>query len=49
MFGHGLYRYHTLDFPRAETPRLAAYYARLQARPAYAEHVMIPYDELRVE
>ncbi|GMG83465.1 glutathione S-transferase [Paralimibaculum aggregatum] len=49
MCGHLLYRYYTLDFERAETPNLDAYYQRLTERPAYAEHVMISYDGLRVE
>lgn len=42
-----LYRYFTLDFDRAETPKLRAYYDRLTARPAYATHVMVSYDSLR--
>ena len=49
MMGHTLFRYYTLDFARAETPNLDAYYARLCERPAYQNHVMINYDELRVE
>jgi glutathione S-transferase len=48
QFGHLLYRYFTLEIERPERPRLRAYYERLVARPAYREHVMIPYDELRV-
>lgn len=48
MIGHTLYRYFTLDFARADTPNLAAYYERLQQRPAYREHVMVSYDSLRV-
>lgn len=47
MVGHLLYRYYSLDFDRAETPALDAYYARLKARPAYAEHVMVSYEPLR--
>lgn len=43
-----LYRYFDLDIERAEAPAVAAYYARLQERPAYREHVMVPYDDLRV-
>jgi glutathione S-transferase len=43
-----LYRYFTLPFERAETPALDAYYQRLCARPAYAQHVMVPYESLRV-
>ena len=46
--GHLLYRYYTLDFDRAETPNLDAYYARLTRRPAFAEHVMVSYEPLRV-
>lgn len=49
MIGHTLYRYFTLDFERAETRNLAAYYDRLRRRPAYREHVMVSYDSLRVE
>ena len=45
--GHQLYRYYTLNFERADAPALAAYYGRLVARPAYAEHVMVSYDSLR--
>ena len=45
--GVALYRYFTIDVPRAERPGLAAYYERLCARPAYAEHVMVPYDILK--
>lgn len=42
-----LYRYFTLDIPRATGPAIAAYYQRMTERPAYAAHVMIPYDVLR--
>jgi glutathione S-transferase len=48
QFGHLLYRYFDLPIERPERDRLRAYYERLVARPAYREHVMIPYDELRV-
>lgn len=44
--GYLLYRYYTLDFDCAETPALDAYYARLQKRPAFAEHAMVSYDSL---
>ena len=43
-----LYRYFTLEIPRPHRPGLAAYYARLTERRAYAEHVMIPWQSLRV-
>lgn len=49
MVGHALYRYFTLEFERSSRPNLEAYYARLQERPAYREHVMVSYDSLRVE
>jgi len=49
MLGHTLYRYYTLDFERAATPNLDAYYARLSERAAYREHAMISYESLRVE
>lgn len=46
---HLLYRYYTLEIERKPTPNLDALYARLVARPAFAEHVMVSYDSLRVE
>jgi glutathione S-transferase len=45
--GLPLYRYFTVEIARRDRPALAAYYARLGERPAYAEHVMVPYDILR--
>jgi glutathione S-transferase len=45
--GHLLYRYFTLDIVRADRPRLAAYYARLAERPAFAAHAMVSYEPLR--
>jgi glutathione S-transferase len=48
QFGHLLYRYFDLDIERPERAGLRAYYDRLVTRPAYREHVMVPYDELRV-
>lgn len=47
MFGHFLYRYHTLEFEREDRPVLRAYYDRLTARPAYREHVMVDYSSLK--
>ncbi len=41
------YRYFTLDIERPSVPQVEAWYARLSQRPAYAEHVMIPYDDLK--
>lgn len=47
VIGTYLFRYFDMDFDRAETPKLRAYYDRLTKRPAYAEHVMVSYDSLR--
>lgn len=46
--GTHLYRYFDIDIPRRQFQRVAFYFERLQERSAYREHVMIPYDELRV-
>lgn len=48
QFGHCLYRYFTIDIERRDRPVLQAYYDALTDRPAFAEHVMISYDELAV-
>lgn len=48
QFGHLLYRYFDIEIARPERPALDAYYRRLTARPAFREHVMISYEELRV-
>ncbi|MBI3507491.1 MAG: glutathione S-transferase N-terminal domain-containing protein [Proteobacteria bacterium] len=48
QFGHVLYRYFDIDFGRPEFPALRRYYDRLTRRPAFREHVMVSYDELRV-
>jgi glutathione S-transferase len=45
--GTTLYRYLGLDLDRPRLPHLDAWYQRLTARPAYREHVMIPFAELR--
>lgn len=47
-FGAQLFRYFTLPFERADLPALAAYYARLSERAAYAEQIMVSYEPLRV-
>jgi glutathione S-transferase len=47
VLGSVLYRYFTVDIPRQPRPRLADYYERLAARPAYREHVMVSYEPLR--
>lgn len=45
--GSCLYRYFELEIERPELPRVAAWYARLTERPAYREHVMLPFDDLK--
>ena len=44
--GCHLYRYFNLDIERPDLPRVTAWYARLVERPAYREHVMLPFDDL---
>lgn len=48
QFGHTLYRYFDIDIERGERPALRRYYDALTARPAYREHVMVSYEDLRV-
>jgi glutathione S-transferase len=45
--GTQLYRYFELEIDRPELPNVTAWYERLKARPAYREHVMVPFDELK--
>jgi len=47
QFGHILFRYFDLPFARPNHPAVRGYYDRLTARPAYREHVMVSYEELR--
>ncbi|CAN7776454.1 glutathione S-transferase family protein [Caballeronia sp. LjRoot34] len=44
--GSNLYRYFELDIKRPDVPNVEAWYERLQLRPAFREHVMVPFDEL---
>ena len=44
--GSTLYRYFTLEIERPPLPNVEAWYERLRSRPAYCEHVMIPFDDL---
>ena len=37
-----IYRWSALDIKRPKLPKVEAYYARLQQRPAYKKHVMLP-------
>ena len=45
--GTSLYRYFELDIERPKLRRVTAWYERLQLRPAYREHVMVPFADLR--
>lgn len=47
QFGHVLYRYYDIDVVRKSLPRLRAYYENIALRPAFQEHVMVSYEELR--
>jgi glutathione S-transferase len=44
--GTHLYRYFNMEIERPALPRVEAWYARLQDRPAYRAHVMVPFAEL---
>ena len=45
--GTSLYRYFELDIAHPDVPNVRGWYQRLQERPAYREHVMIPFGELQ--
>jgi glutathione S-transferase len=45
--GTNLFRYFGLDIERPQVPNVEAWYARLAERPAYREHVMLPFDHMR--
>jgi glutathione S-transferase len=45
--GAQLYRYFELEIDRPSIPNVEAWYERLSARPAYREHVMVPFEDLR--
>jgi glutathione S-transferase len=42
VIGVNAYRWYALDVQRPHLPRLEAYHARLQQRPAFRKHVMLP-------
>ncbi len=48
QFGHVLYRYFDIAIDRPKHQAIRRYYEQLVTRPAFMEHVMISYDELRV-
>ena len=45
--GTHLYRYFELDIDRPSLPHVEDWYGRLRLRPAYTEHVMIPFGEMK--
>lgn len=45
--GTHLYRYFNLEIARPSISNVEAWYRRLQDRPAYRSHVMVPFGELR--
>ena len=45
--GTSLYRYYELDIERPKLLQVERWYQTLQQRPAFREHIMIPFDELR--
>jgi glutathione S-transferase len=45
--GTSLYRYFNLEIDRPSVPHVEAWYRRLQARAAYRQNVMVPFEELR--
>ncbi|MCW2241269.1 glutathione S-transferase family protein [Azospirillum canadense] len=47
QFGHIMYRYFDIAIDRPRHPAVERYYERLCRRPAFQEHVMVSYEELR--
>ena len=45
--GTTLYRYYRLEIARPKLPRVEAWRERLEARPAYRQHVMVPFHDLK--
>lgn len=42
-----LHRYLALDLPRPDLPLIEAWYARLAERPAYRDHIMLDFSDLK--
>jgi len=47
QFGHCLFRYFDIDIERSQHRSVRRYYDALTTRPAFREHVMVSYEELR--
>ena len=45
--GTALFRYFSLEIDQPAVPNVRAWYARLQDRPGYRAHVMLPFDEMK--
>ena len=45
--GTSLYRYFGLEIARPSLPAVGRWYQRLQQRPPFRQHVMLPFEELR--
>jgi glutathione S-transferase len=45
--GTMLYRYYELEIERPKLANVEDWYGRLQERPAYREHIMTDFEELR--
>jgi glutathione S-transferase len=45
--GTSLYRYFELEIERPKLAQVERWYRQMQERPAFREHVMIPFEELR--
>lgn len=45
--GTNLFRYFGIPIERPKVPNVEAWYRRLAERPAYREHVMLPFDHLQ--
>ncbi|WP_045836657.1 glutathione S-transferase family protein [Hyphomicrobium sp. 99] len=41
-----LFRYYNIEIERPSLPNVEAWYERLKGRPAYREHVMVPFNDL---
>ncbi len=48
QFGHILFRYYDIDIVRSELPAVHHYFLNLKSRPAFQQHIMVSYEELRV-
>lgn len=44
--GTHLFRYFNIDIARPQVPHVEAWYRRLTERPAYRQHVMVPFEDL---